>query len=89
MHEITWGGKSEKQVLTHGHALCYTHLPAAGFGHQSGVSVINPTAAFIIDKSFVGHLLHCELTESRVMGQQTPFGQIPKNSLLIFVFKIE
>lgn len=30
MYEITWGGKSEKQVLTYGHELCYTQLLAGG-----------------------------------------------------------
>lgn len=30
MHEITWGGKNEKQVLNYGHALCYAHLRAGG-----------------------------------------------------------
>lgn len=71
MHEITWGGKSEKTspylwscaVLR---SLTGWGNQADGFGHQSRVSVINPAAVFRVGMLFDSHLLCYDLTESRV-----------------------
>jgi len=51
-------GEAKVKNKSYGHALRYAYPLAGGVGLQSGVSVINPAAASMVDMLFVGHLLH-------------------------------